>query len=636
MRRAATFLIGASFVAPVAIGAQTVQRDLAGAHDIEAEAEAWGVTLPDGYFTSLRENPNLFAFPTSGWARAAFDVTGTVEPLTGELPVLVVPALFLDSVDPFVSHTDLQAALFDGPSADGTITDFYDEISRGRLQVTGRVAPWVRTSVRLADAVGNSNGLGSDARLGDYLLEAITQVDQTTDLRPFDNDGPDGIPNSGDDDGVVDAVAFEFLERSAPCGGTAVWPHRSSIRGKTGSSYVSNDIGFDGTPLEVNGYIIQGATTCDGLTVQSSNTLAHELGHVLGLPDIYHRVAPGGAAGRRWVIGCWGLMAAGSWGCGFPGAAVPGYGPIHMSPWSKAELGWIDYIEVGDVLEQEYLLDPVQTSGQALRIRLLPGVDEYLVIEYRPQIGFDADLPAEGILAYRENPNGDLRPDANEFYRVHLLEADGRDDLMHHLDEGGNRGEASDAFASNGTVGRLSNLTAPNLLLTDGRPSTVLVHEMAIEDGRARIRLTTRPTPTVTNVPEAPFGAALQPFEMRYDVVGGRAPYSFVVREGALPKGLRAEPSDREMVLGGRLLESGSFRAVFDVVDAGGVAAGAALVLEFEIDEIVVEDARVVNALFGETVDGLSEGERAFIDVHGNDDGSLDIGDLRAALRRNR
>ena len=47
-------------------------------------------------------------------------------------------------------------------------------------------------------------------------LEIIQDLDVDTDLGRYDNDGPDGLPNSGDDDGYVD---FLFIVmRSTPPG----------------------------------------------------------------------------------------------------------------------------------------------------------------------------------------------------------------------------------------------------------------------------------------------------------------------------------------------------------------------------------------------------------------------------------
>ena len=139
------------------------------------------------------------------------------------------------------------------------------------------------------------------------MVEALEAVDELIDFREFDNDGPDGVPDSGDDDGVVDAVAFEFREVSASCGGPGIWPHRSGIAfwDRDRRPFESSDQGAGGGGIKVNGYIIQGATDCTGDALQTANTTAHELGHLLGLPDFYHPIDGRQPWQRRWVLGCW-------------------------------------------------------------------------------------------------------------------------------------------------------------------------------------------------------------------------------------------------------------------------------------------------------------------------------------------
>ncbi len=113
--------------------------------------------------------------------------------------------------------------------------------------------------------------------------------------------------------------------------------------------------------------------------------------------------AEGGAAGRRWVLGCWELMAAGSWGCGPVTESRDPFGPTHMSARTKNVLGWVDYVEEGSVREHEIFLDPIQESGQALRIPLDPAGNEALILEYRTKTGFDSQIPAEGVLIYHQD-----------------------------------------------------------------------------------------------------------------------------------------------------------------------------------------------------------------------------------------
>ena len=78
-------------------------------------------------------------------------------------------------------------------------------MSDGRLHVDGQVLPRRYRSREGAKAY-LAEIPGSLGQFGRFNLEILTAVDTEVDLGLFDNDGPDGVPNSGDDDGYVDIV----------------------------------------------------------------------------------------------------------------------------------------------------------------------------------------------------------------------------------------------------------------------------------------------------------------------------------------------------------------------------------------------------------------------------------------------
>jgi len=102
--------------------------------------------------------------------------------------------------------------------------------------------------------------------------------------------------------------------------GGQVWGHAWQFRGST--------IGQDGWPR----YMAYGERQRGGHIV-GIGLAAHELGHVLGLPDLYD------LSGQSEGVGPYSLMAFGSWGRG-PQDAAAGHRPTAFDPWSLIQLGY--------------------------------------------------------------------------------------------------------------------------------------------------------------------------------------------------------------------------------------------------------------------------------------------------------
>jgi immune inhibitor A len=487
----------------VALGLPTLLLAAPGAaQDVEALARLHHRRLPGGYYARVAREPAFFT-PRAEWA-GRVSGAGRGQAAAGDLRIVLIPALFADSPEPSVTADDLRRVLFDGPYAEGTLREFYTEMSQGLLAVGGTVAPWVRTSLTRAEALGAEGGFGEDARLGEYLVEALTAVDGDLDFGEFDSNGPDGLPNSPDDNGIVDIVGFYFAEVSAHCGGPGPWPHFSGITPWLGHRFETNDRRPNGEPIWVEQYVIQSAVDCAGAGVQPINAIAHELGHLLGLPDLYHGVGGILAEQRRWVVGCWSLMAAGGWGCGTSDPALARR-PTGFGAWERYRLGWMSSFEsVSATPLTGILISPALAGGRVVEVPL--GGPERLLIEYRRRIGFDQGLPAEGVLIYRINDSIPFRPcaDCAPLYRVSLVEADGNAALLKTQLEGGNRGEAGDAFGALGP-GQLTNVSAPSSRRDNGtgQESDVNLWEITVNEFGARIVLST--TAIVTDRLLAPF-----------------------------------------------------------------------------------------------------------------------------------
>eukprot|EP00804_Cyclotella_cryptica_P022681 CCRYP_012488-RA/>CCRYP_012488-RA protein AED:0.03 eAED:0.03 QI:1589/1/1/1/1/1/9/60/937 len=132
------------------------------------------------------------------------------------------------------------------------------------------------------------------------------------------------------------------------------------------------------------------------------------------------------------------------------------YYPPVMSPWSKMEMGWIEPVTIQS--SGTYSLPPVGNDPKVFRIDLGRD-DEFLLLENRAATSFDSMMPRSGLVIWHIDnralhyPNDGLIDPTylSNFahYRVSVVSADGKFDL-----EGGvNRGDESDIFGSNHTLG---------------------------------------------------------------------------------------------------------------------------------------------------------------------------------------
>ena len=341
----------------------------------------------------------------------------------------------------------------------GSFAHFYREMSGGRIHVDGRVLPRRYRSRENAETY-LAESRGSLGQFGRFNLEVLTAADADVDFGLFDNDGPDGVPNSGDDDGYVDIVFINL--HTAPRNFFMSMADGIASLGLN-ADYISGDPAADGGFVRVRSRFTGfSGTTQRGHTFNfTASTMCHEFAHVLGLPDLFDQTAltvaeldpEDDSAG----IGKWGIMGRGTLGWG--GAD----GPNAFSAWSLATLGWVEVVEVeGSVEGLE--IGEIFSDRKAYKIPLTQ--DEYFLLEHRRADGsyYNRNIPQDGLLIWHIDERADN--DEERHKRVDLVCADGlfapngdpdtvegRDhldfwarDAAYSAMHNGNEGDATDPF----------------------------------------------------------------------------------------------------------------------------------------------------------------------------------------------
>ena len=552
--RAFLIALPAAVVAPVCVLV---------AQDVEALGERYGTVPPAAYFERLAIDPDAYRFAGGRTARLRARMAAEAEldpevlrvlgprdgPVLGTFRIPVVLGLFSDSPDSLRYAGDTVQAAYFGDAA-GTITDFYDELSGGRAKIVGDVIDWTRASYTQAEAAGGESGLAGTT--GEFITQLLLRLNDV-EWGLYDNDGPDGLPNSGDDDGYVDALAVIHPTAAAECGGGSqddrIWSHRWSL-GARGNNFVTNVPAFGGDFIRISDYFIQPVFACNQSDLSPIGVFAHEMGHAFGLPDLYDTRS---SSGKHAGAGNWDLMSSGSWGCDNRSPESP----CHMGAWTKSILGWVDVTTVPPNTDiSELILEPVETGGAIYRVDAIDGSGEYFLLENRQRIGFDQNLYGEGLLVWHIDPDWVAqrwgRANANEHRGVWLRQADGLDELGA---PGGGRGDSGDPFPFEGDeTGRdvFHAASRPAAISFLDTPTGLTLVDIEAAGDDIRMRLLNRFTTVTLSADGADDsgglftvdGASLEPDSEAF------ASAPFVVHTVEAARGQEIEPGVRRVFLG--------------------------------------------------------------------------------------
>jgi len=88
--------------------------------------------------------------------------------------------------------------------------------------------------------------------------------------------------------------------------------------------------------------------------------------------------------------------------------------PQHMGAWCKEHMGWLHPAVIDPTVKQKLILAPIERSSQeCFKVLLRQDGSEYLLLENRQKTGFDAGLPAEGLVIWRVVGNRPILEEAH-------------------------------------------------------------------------------------------------------------------------------------------------------------------------------------------------------------------------------
>ena len=250
----------------------------------------------------------------------------------------------------------------------GSVHDYFMDQSGGLFDLTFDVVGPVSLSRNYA-YYGENDSEGYDMRPGKMMAEALDKADKLVDYGDYD----------WNDDGEVDMVMVIYAGRGEADGGNVntIWPHEWELS--------SSDYGeikrLDGVTIDTYACANEMATNN---TTTGIGTICHEFSHCLGLPDMYDLYE------NNYGMGSWSVMDTGTYG-------GDGFCPSGYTSFEKMSCGWLEPV----VLTNDTTINDMKSQssgGEAYLLQNDGWKDEYYLIEYRQQLGWDARLPGSGML----------------------------------------------------------------------------------------------------------------------------------------------------------------------------------------------------------------------------------------------
>ncbi|VBB48046.1 M6 family metalloprotease domain protein [uncultured Paludibacter sp.] len=336
---------------------------------------------------------------------------GKITPYVGSKKGLVILVNFSDKAfsvsSPTTSFTDLlNQTGYSANGGTGSAKDYFMASSYGKfIPQFDVVGPY--TLPQNMAYYGANDVYGYDVDPVQMVVDACTAAD---------NAGVDFTQYDENNDGYVDNVFVYYAGYNEAEGASVntVWPHRWGVYP---TSIYGSDGNYTGTVASItfDGKIIMDyACTSElkgtsGTNMCGIGTFCHEFGHVLGLPDYYDTNSI-----QEHTLDYWDIMDYGAYN-------NSGRTPPVYSAYDRFYLGYFTPTEVKTPTEvvlypiSQETNTPSNFNNQAIILSAAnhnldgenPTPNEFFVLEYRKKTGWDAYLPAEGLLIWHIDYDAD-------------------------------------------------------------------------------------------------------------------------------------------------------------------------------------------------------------------------------------